>query len=173
MSKLFGTAFGLSLLFVVMANLCDGQEKAKKDHGSMRKEHLQASRDHDRWQSDIGKWAAEHKRALAILAQLQARILEHDADLQDLAEHARLHERHIRDHEGEIDEHEKGGSAAEHANLATKHKELMDDHAKMEKEMSSHSDQHQELMQRLSELLKLVEGKQRVESRPPSEKKKL
>jgi hypothetical protein len=171
MNKFPTKTFGLLLAIVMVSAWCGGQEKAKNDHASMKKEHLQASNDHDRWQSEIAKWIVEHRRALAALAQLQARILEHDAELQELAEHARQHERHIRDHDSEIHDHEKGGSAADHEKLATKHKELMLDHKQMEKEITSHSDSHQELMKGIADLLKLVERKEPADRRPADKKR--
>ncbi len=61
----------------------------------MLKEHQQAHAEHAAALAQFGKWPIAHRRALAALASLQAKILEHHASLDALAEHARVHEDEI------------------------------------------------------------------------------
>lgn len=122
------------------------------EHASMLKEHQKAHSEHDAALSQLSKWRVEHRRALAALASLQAKILEHDASVEELAEHARVHEDHIRHHEDEIHDHEAGGSGADHAHLADHHKKLLKEHQDFQKAMNSVEDNHEHLMLEITKL---------------------
>jgi septal ring factor EnvC (AmiA/AmiB activator) len=81
---------GLSLgLFGAFAT-----DDAKTKHARMKKEHAQVHEEHDALLRKVGKWRVEHRKALAALREIEASILEHEAELEELAEHAREHEDH-------------------------------------------------------------------------------
>jgi hypothetical protein len=124
----------------------------KVDHGAMKEEHTQAAAEHEEWLVQISKQKVEHRRALAALAEIQARIFEHEATLEELAEHARRHETHIHDHEHEIAEHEAGGEGEDHAALARSHAKFMNEHEEMSALVDANEDQHDKLMAELTRL---------------------
>ena len=124
----------------------------KQGHAEMLKEHHQAHEEHDAALARLGKWRVEHRRALAALASLQAAILEHDASLEELAEHARIHEDHIRHHEEEIHEHDAGGAGTAHEKLAESHKKMLDDHKKFQQSLDHVEDDHDRLMAEIQKL---------------------
>lgn len=124
----------------------------KAEHEAMRKEHAAAHREHDEMLKQVGKWKIEHRKALAVLAQLQAAILEHEAELEELAEHAREHEDHILHHDEEFHEHEKSGDAKGHQELAASHKKMLAEHEKIKKSLGQFKDDHDALIQSLQAL---------------------
>lgn len=118
----------------------------------MKNEHAQVHEAHDTLLRQFGKWRSEHRKALAALREIKAGILEHEAALEKLAEHARLHEDHIHHHDDEIAEHEEGGAGHHHEELAAAHKELMSEYAEVQKRMGTFHDDQDTLMKSLTKL---------------------
>lgn len=124
----------------------------KSEHAAMKKEHQNAHHEHDALLKQVAKWKIEHRRALATLALIQSKILEHEASLEELAEHAREHEDHIVHHDEEFAAHEKSGDDKDHAKLAETHKKLIEEHAKLLKSASTFEDDHESLIETLRKL---------------------
>jgi chromosome segregation ATPase len=124
----------------------------KTEHEAMKKEHAKAHADHDQLLGQVAKWKIEHRRALSTLALIESKILEHEASLEELAEHAREHEDHIVHHDEEIHDHEKSGNDRDHAKLAETHKKLIAEHAKLMKSASTFEDDHESLMESLRKI---------------------
>ena len=126
MKKLFVTmcVFVLTGFLSVLVYSAD----PKTEHAEMKKEHAKVHAEHDVLLGKIGKAKIEHRRALATLAEIQARILRHEAMLEELAEHAREHEDHIHHHDEEIAEHDKSGKDTDHAKLMVAHKAMIAEH---------------------------------------------
>jgi hypothetical protein len=127
-------------------------QDAQSEHARMKKEDAQAHAEHDAWHKQIVKWRVEHRRALAALREIEAKILDHEASLEELAGHAAEHDDHIRHHDEEIAAHEKEGKAADHAKLVEEHKRVMEEHAKFGKAISSFTDDHDHLVTALMQL---------------------
>lgn len=98
------------------------------DHPTMRQEHHEAECEHAMWLEDIGRWRTEHRRAAAMLAQVQAALLEHEAALEAHAETVRAHELRVQRHEREMAEHEPAGSEADRDEPADSHQEFQAEH---------------------------------------------
>jgi chromosome segregation ATPase len=146
----------LVVLLAMFISSAHSADDAKNEHAVMKKDHVRVHQEHDQLLRQIGKWKVEHRRALATLAEVQARILNHEAALEELAEHAREHEDHIEHHDEEIAMHDKEGSDKDHAKLADAHKKLIDEHAKVMKVSSELEDNHEQLMQLLGKLQELI-----------------
>ena len=56
------------------------------------KEHHEVECEHVMWLEDIGRWSTEHRRAAAMLAQVQAALLDQDAAVEAHAGTVRAHE---------------------------------------------------------------------------------
>ena len=125
---------------------------AKEDHAVMKKEHAKVHAEHDLLLKQLSKWKIEHTEAFAALREIEASILDHEATLQELAEHAREHEDHIQHHEEEFAEHEQGGNDKDHAKMAETHKKLLEEHAKISKQVGEFHDDHDALMASLKKL---------------------
>jgi hypothetical protein len=127
-------------------------QDAQTEHARMKKEDAQAHAEHDAWQKQIVKWRVEHRKALAALREIESKILDHEASLEELAGHAAEHDDHIRHHDEEIAAHEKEGKATDHAKLAEEHKRVMEEHAKFGKSITSFTDDHEHLVTALMQL---------------------
>lgn len=63
-------------------------------------------REHDLWEEQLETWQAEHQRALAHLARIQAALMEHSADIEEYLVQIRSHRRFLlasRDNPMELD----------------------------------------------------------------------
>jgi chromosome segregation ATPase len=127
-------------------------QDAKTDPATMKKEHEKAHAEHDAWEKQIVKWRVEHTKALAALREIEARILGHEASLEELAGHVADHEDHIRHHDDEITDHEKRGKGADHAKLAESHKQVMAEHTALAKQLNSFDDDHDRLVVAIQKL---------------------
>jgi septal ring factor EnvC (AmiA/AmiB activator) len=142
---------GLAACVLVFAAYLVAADDAS-DHAQMKKEDAQAHAEHDAWQKLLVKSRVEHRKALAALREIEARILEHEASLEELAGHAAEHEDHIRHHDEEIAAHEKGGKSADHAKLVDAHKQVMKEHAEFGKALTTATDDHDRLIVGLQKL---------------------
>src|SRR5258708_21029740 len=76
------------------------------EHAQMKKEDAQAHAEHDAWQKQLVKWRVEHRKALAALREIEARILEHEASVEELAGPAAETEDHNHYHDEEDAAHQ-------------------------------------------------------------------
>lgn len=60
---------------------------------------FQARREHAAWLEDYGRWRSEHREALAMLAKVQATILEREAALENAAAQVESHELELQDYD--------------------------------------------------------------------------
>lgn len=128
---------------------------SQAEHTAMTREHQTARAEDLKLQQTITRMKAEHCRALAVLARLQAELLDHQAELETAALHISEHDQEMAEHASEIDRHESTGDAAEHAERAARHKELMTRHAELQTSSDQLSGHHGEL---IDEILKLGEA---------------
>jgi antirestriction protein len=68
------------------------------DQPGIRKSYV-PKREHIAWLADYGRWRSEHRQALAMLAKVQAAILEREAALESQAAEIHAHELHLQDYE--------------------------------------------------------------------------
>ena len=87
------------IIALLLVSNVSAQDKAAQEHEKMRGEHNAAVNDHQAWSSKLSKMRVEHRRALAALAKLRAEILQHDADLEAIADHIRSHEVEMTNHD--------------------------------------------------------------------------
>ncbi|MCA9218081.1 MAG: hypothetical protein KDB27_33650 [Planctomycetales bacterium] len=92
----------------------------------MHQQHRNAESNIRSWIDDIYMWRAEHKQALAWLAQIESVIHQNDATLQDHSSMIDRLERHIRQHEHEIAVEEKKEEFNDHTLLDDQHAEFTD-----------------------------------------------
>ena len=92
------------------------------------KEHAEAQAEHQMWWDDLGRWRTEHRRAGAMLAQVQTALLDHDAALESHAETIRRHELEVERHELALTDQGRGGSGSDVDNLAASHREQQETH---------------------------------------------
>jgi hypothetical protein len=147
----------IGLVILAIASLA-GADDPKSEHAQMKKEHDKAHAEHDVWRKQLSAWRVEHRKALATLREIEARILLHEASLEELAGHTEEHEDHIRHHDEEIDAHDKG-DGKDHARLAELHKKVMQEHAAMLKKITSFDDDHDRLMEGLLKLKVMLSPK--------------
>lgn len=62
-------------------------------------EEFKARRDHAAWLEDYGRWRREHLEALAMLAKVQAVILERESVLERQAAEIQSHELELQDYD--------------------------------------------------------------------------
>jgi hypothetical protein len=76
----------------------------------MQQEHHQLECEHVVWLEDLLRWRTEHRRAAAMLAQVQAALLEHEAALEAHAETVRAHQSYVqRQEQATADPRQSGG----------------------------------------------------------------
>ena len=136
-------ALVIALLFVSNVS---AQDKAAQEHEKMRGEHNAAVTDHQAWSSKISKMRVEHRRALAALAKLRAEILQHDADLEVIADHIRSHEVEMTNHDHAMEAHEAHGEGKKHDHLMSTHAEVMKRHASIGKLLEAEETHHKDLI---------------------------
>lgn len=65
---------------------------------SMHDPHTHANVEHVQWMHKLEKWRAEHKRAMAQLARMQAALMAHDAEISEYLIKIRRHDGFIGEH---------------------------------------------------------------------------
>lgn len=111
----------------------------------MRSEHETSLAQHKQWQVQISKMRVDHSKALAALAHLQAEILAHAAELDDMSSHIMQHEAEIKSHDKAMLDHEKGGAGDQHDHKKTTHDDIMKHHRSLAKQIESEATDHHEL----------------------------
>jgi hypothetical protein len=76
---------------------------------------------HAQWRKDIERWQAEHKAAVARLAQMQKVVAEHGDALEEHARACRQVEEAIGAHDREISQQQKGTNERPHDVVANQH----------------------------------------------------
>lgn len=140
-------------------------------HTTLQTDHRTAAGEHNQWLEDIGRWRVAHRKALAMLATMQSRILERetailelDTILEEHANHIRAHETHIQQHELEITEHEQRGEHAEHDRLLITHEDFETVHAQSREAHDTFRVRHEAMIGQISRLL---EEFAKLPGRPP------
>ncbi|TWT34607.1 hypothetical protein [Blastopirellula retiformator] len=123
---------------------------ADAEHEEMHEEHQKDVADHQKWMTQIGKMRIQHKEALAALAMLEAEILAHDAELEEMAEEIRVHAEHIAEHEEELDSHDEDS----HDKLEKSHEKLQAEHAAVGKKLTEMEKDHDDLIDGLLKFVK-------------------
>ena len=88
----------------------------------------------------------EHRQALAALARLRAEILEHEAEVEMMAEQIRSHESEMSAHDHAMHEHEEHGHGEKHNDLKSTHTDVMKNHVELSKKIDAESEHHGELI---------------------------
>lgn len=134
-------------------------------HTTLQTDHRTAAREHDQWLENIGRWRVAHRKALAMLATMQSRILEWetailelDTILEEHANHIRAHETHIQQHELEITGHEPQGKHADHDRLLIAHEDFETVHAQSREAHDSFKIRHEAMIGEIVRLLEAFDG---------------
>ena len=91
-------------------------------------------REHTAWLEDCGRWKSEHRQTLAILAKVQATIMEQEAALESFAATIQTHDMHLQRYS--LTEYEPGDPdyeflEQEHAEFIEKHERAKEAHARL------------------------------------------
>ena len=124
----------------------------------MHHEHREASLETNSWLDDIYMWRAEHKQAIAWLAQIESAIHGNDAKLQHHCGIVEKQERHIRQHEHAIAMNEQSGKYKDQSALDTAHKLFNEIQAKARKDHARLGELHRQQIAHVKHLLKELEG---------------
>jgi chromosome segregation ATPase len=90
---------------------------------SMKADHQTWLAAHAQWREDIERWQAEHKSAVARLAEMQKTVQEHGECLEEHAKAFRKIEEAIASHEREITKQFSGSNERPHDVVANRHQE--------------------------------------------------
>lgn len=94
---------------------------------TLSQEHSEA-RDHIGWLEDYARWRTEHREALAMLAKVQAAILQHEAAFETHAAQIESHESHLEEYVAFEYGLEYGPGSPDFDQLATEHTEFARKH---------------------------------------------
>ena len=147
LSRLLLTA---AVLVVAVPSLAFAQESAEHKHDE--KDHKAATIEHAMWHAQIMKMKAEHRSALAALAEIRTELLQHEAELEWMDLTILNHQTEIAMHEQEEKaDHGEGDRAKE---FEAEHGELMANHEKLAKAMAESASHHETLIEEIIELVK-------------------
>jgi hypothetical protein len=96
-----------------------------------------ARREHAAWLADYGRWRAEHREALAMLAKVQAAILERESALERQAAEIQSHQLELADYNligGEPGTPDPEKELAAHAELAEQHERAREAYERTKRE---------------------------------------
>lgn len=119
----------------------------------MHEDHRQARQEHALRMVDIGEWRVKNRKALAILARIEAAVREHDAELEAHAADMGAHELQIEWHELALPDHEGAGGELDGDELAARHLRFKWEHGKAG---GSHTNHQERCAQFAAELTGLV-----------------
>jgi hypothetical protein len=123
----------------------------------MSQEH-DAKRDHVAWLKDCGRWRSQHRQTLAMLAKVQAAILQHEAALESHVAEIHSHELHLQDYVAFEEGIEYGPGSPDFAQLETAHDEFARRHEQA-REMHTRIEACQvNVLAEVEKLLKACEG---------------
>ncbi len=145
------------VLFCVAALACtsvSGQERAKDEHDSMRKEHQASMKDHIEWTNKLYKMRIEHRKALAALAKIRAEILEHEAEIESAFQKISAHNFEMQMHDHAMHEHEEKGEGHQHDTLNKEHEAINQRHMEMKKQITESVEHHEDLISGILEFTK-------------------
>jgi predicted nucleic acid-binding Zn-ribbon protein len=91
--------------------------------GSMQADHQTWRAARAQWLQDIDRWQAEHKSAVARLAEMQKTVHEHGESLEEHAKALRKIEEAIAAHEREITKQFSGSNEQPHDVFANRHQD--------------------------------------------------
>ena len=87
-----------------------------------------AKREHIGWLEDYAHWRSEHRQALAMLAKVQAAILQHEAAFETHAAQIESHESHLQEYVAFEYGLEYGPGSPDFDQLAAEHTEFEREH---------------------------------------------
>lgn len=90
---------------------------------TMKADHQTWLAAHARWRQDIDRWQAEHKSAVARLAEMQKTVQKHAECLEEHAKAFRKFEEAIMMHNREISKQLSGSNEQPHDVVANRHQE--------------------------------------------------
>jgi hypothetical protein len=113
-----------------------------------------AHREHMAWLDDCGRWRAEHRQTLAMLAKVQATIMEQEAGLETHAAQISAHDMHLQKYS--LTAYEPGAPDyefldEEHARYADRHERAREAHERLKKH-------HVSILEEVKKLLGLCEA---------------
>ncbi len=117
-----------------------------------------AKREHAAWLKDCGHWRSEHRRALAMLAKVQAAILQHEAELESHGAQIHSHELHLQDYVAFEDGIEYGPGSPDFAQLANAHEVFTRQHEQARELHKRIEECHVNVLAEVEKLLKVCES---------------
>ncbi|MGM0555333.1 MAG: hypothetical protein ACQEVA_03045 [Myxococcota bacterium] len=106
--------------------------------------HTESQQDHAQWLGDISRWRVDHRKALALVARLQAKIYDLDSEMEAHAAAIRDHHLAIMQHKRALDEGDLTDD--ERKRIIAKHREMNELHEDVEEHHKGLRDDHEELM---------------------------
>ena len=97
-------------------------------HERVHREHQADHREHAAWLDGVARWRKANQQALALLASLRLRIVEHDEDLVSHEQVIVAHGQQLARHEAEIAGHERSGETGESARHREEHQGFVTKH---------------------------------------------
>ncbi|MFT5302947.1 MAG: hypothetical protein ACI87E_004807 [Mariniblastus sp.] len=128
----------------------------------MHQEPREATMEIESWFDDICMWQAEHKQALAWLAQIQACIHEHDMILLQHDASVDKQQRHVRQHEHAIAVNEQSGKFKDQSALESEHSTFGEKQLKTRAAHARIGQHHREKIAAVKRLVKEFVGKEQA-----------
>ena len=136
---------------LVVAVPCHAFAQETAEHKHDEKDHKAATMEHMKWHAQIMKMKAEHRSALAALAEIRTELLQHEAELEWMDLTIMNHQTEIAMHEQEGKEDQGKGDRAEA--FEKEHAGLMANHEKLKKAMAASASHHTTLIDEIIELV--------------------
>ncbi len=124
----------------------------------MHQQHREADLEIESWLDDINMWRAEHKQAIAWLAQIEASVHENDARIQQHFGAVDKQQRHVRQHEHAIAVNEQSGKYKDQSLLDSEHESFNTNQVQSRESHAAIGKHHREKMATIMRLLKEFEG---------------
>ncbi len=117
-----------------------------------------AKHDHIEWLEDYGRWRSEHRQALAMLAKVQAAMLQHEAALETYGAQIQSHELHLQEYVAFEYGLEYGPGSPDFEQLAAAHTEFTRKHEQTRQIHERITECHVNVVAEVEKLLKACEG---------------
>ena len=113
--------------------------------------------DHVGWLEDYGRWRSEHRQALAMLARVQAAILQHEAALETHEARIQSHELHLQEYVAFEYGLEYGPGSPDFEQLAAAHAGFAQQHKQTRQSHEWAKERHVNVVAQIEKLLKVCE----------------
>lgn len=121
---------------------------------TVKTEEFEVHREHVSWLEECRGWRSEHRKALALLARVQATILEQEAALESHTAAIQAHEMHLqRYHLSQF-----APDTADEAFLDEEHGEFTESHERARESHERLKKHHRDIVGEIEKLLKLCES---------------